>query len=114
MVRMQHAWSIVIAAALVTLPALPGLAQGFGPHGLEPYGGGHFGPRPFGPGLWIFGTFFLLGALLVLGLLITIWRVLATRTLWQRPDSASQIVRERYARGEIGEDEYRKRLATLS
>lgn len=112
--RMQHAWSIVIAAALVTLPALPGLAQGFGPHGMEPYGGGHFGPRPFGPGPWIFATFFLLGALLVLGLLITIWRVWATRTLWQRPDSASQIVRERYARGEIGEDEYRKRLATLS
>jgi putative membrane protein len=113
-VRMQQVWSIVIAAALVTLLALPGLAQGFGPHGMEPYGPGHFGPHRIGPGLWIFGTFFLLGALLVLGLLITIWRVLATRTLWQKPDSASQIVRERYARGEIGEDEYRKRLATLN
>ncbi len=112
--RMQHVWSIVIAAVLVTLVVLPGLAQGWGPHGMEPYGPGHFGPRPFGPGLWAFGTLFLLGALLVLGLLIVIWRVLATRTLWQRPDSATQLVRERYARGEISEDEYRKRLATLS
>jgi uncharacterized membrane protein len=111
---MQHVWSIIIAAVLVTLVALPGLAQGWGPHGMEPYGPGHFGPSPFGPGLWAFGTLFLLGALLVLGLLIVIWRVLAMRTLWQRPDSATQLVRERYARGEISEDEYRERLATLS
>jgi len=103
------------AAAGLALPvvvglALPALALGigrFGPHA--------FGPHPFGPGMWVVGgIFLLLRALLLIGLVVLVWRVLRAPTLWKRPDGAAQILRERYARGEIAEDEYRKRLGTLA
>jgi uncharacterized membrane protein len=103
------------AAAGLALPAVAGLAapasaQGFG--GFGPHG---FGPHHFGPGMWVVGgIFLLLRALLLIGLVVLLWRVLRARALWQRPDSATRLLRERYARGEIGEDEYRKRLGTLA
>jgi hypothetical protein len=36
------------------------------------------------------------------------------RSLWHPSNSAAQILRERYARGEIAEDEYRERLGALA
>ncbi|TMI79571.1 MAG: SHOCT domain-containing protein [Bacillati bacterium ANGP1] len=60
------------------------------------------------------GPFLLLRALLGIGLVVLIWRVLLTRSLWHRSDRATRILRERYARGAIDEDEYRKRLRTLA
>jgi len=69
----------------------------------------------FGPGAWwAFGLGFLLRVLLVIGLLVLIWKAITSRTFWHRPDSAMQVLRERFARGEISEDEYRKRLTVLS
>ncbi len=108
------------AAAGLALPvvvslALPALAQEIGPFGPHAFGPHAFGPHPFGPGMWVVGgIFLLLRALLLIGLVVLVWRVLRAPTLWQRRDSAAQILRERYARGEIGEDEYRKRLGTLA
>ena len=104
-----------LALSAVAALAAPALAQGLGgfePHSFGPY---PFGPRPLGPGMWVVGGIFLmLRALLLIGLVVLVWRVLSARTLWQRPDNATQLLRERYARGEIGEDEYRKRLGTLA
>ena len=99
-----------LALPAVAALAVPALAQGLGGFGPHP-----FGPRPLGPGMWVVGGIFLmLRALLLIGLVVLVWRVLSARTLWQRPDNATQLLRERYARGEIGEDEYRKRLGTLA
>ena len=107
---LQGAAAAGLALPAVAALAVPALAQGLGGFGPHP-----FGPRPLGPGMWVVGGIFLmLRALLLIGLVVLVWRVLSARTLWQRPDNATQLLRERYARGEIGEDEYRKRLVTLA
>jgi uncharacterized membrane protein len=78
---------------------------------------GH-GRRRFGARAGIAAGIFALGALLrfllVIALLVIAWKVIGLRSLWDRPDGAVQTVRERFARGEISEEEYRKRLAALS
>lgn len=120
---------MVLAGALLVALALPALAQTVvgqqpqvsGPPPLSPYpygphmfGGRGVGPHGWGVHPWLFGPFLLVRALLGIGLVVLIWRVLLTPSLWRRPDGATQILRERYARGEIGDDEYRKRLGTLA
>ena len=108
---------VVLAAALAAGLALPALAQTvIGPPPLSPYPfGPHMvGARGWGPHPWLVGPFLLLRALLGIGLVVLIWRALLTPSLWRRPDAAVQMLRERYARGEIGDDEYRKRLGTLA
>jgi putative membrane protein len=106
-------WRILLISlpgALVLSQALPALAQE-GP----PFGPRHFGAYPHGPWMWTgVGLFLLLRLLLVTGLVVLLWRLLSVRGLWQRPDPATQLLRERYARGEIGEEEFRKRLQTLA
>ncbi len=93
----------LIAAALVPTFAIPVLAQG----------ARSLGVRPFGPWLWVVGLAMLVRALFVVGVVVVVWRLLAAR-IGSRPDSAVQILRERYARGEMSEEEYQKRLATLT
>ena len=92
----------------------PGSGRGFGP-GRTRYGRGR---RGFGGRAGIVAGIFALGALLrfllVIALLVIAWKVIGLRSLWNRPDGAVQTVRERFARGEISEEEYRKRLAALS
>lgn len=104
-------------AALALVSLLPAATAAPGYLGPGFPGHGPFGPRPLGglgPWVWVAGGLvFLFRILLLIGLAVLVWRVLAARRLWQRPDQATQILRERYARGEISEDEYRKRLATL-
>ncbi|TMI88931.1 MAG: hypothetical protein E6H00_11255 [Bacillati bacterium ANGP1] len=120
---------VVLAGALVAALALPAPAQTvigpppqvsgppplspypFGPHMVGPH---MVGARGWGPHPWLVGPFLLLRALLGIGLVVLIWRALLTPSLWRRPDAAVQMLRERYARGEIGDDEYRKRLGTLA
>lgn len=96
-------------AAALSVMGQPGMGDpgAFGPHPRP------LGPHPFGPWLLAAGLFLVLRALLLLGLVGLVWRLLGLRALWRRPDPAVQILRERYARGEIGEDEYRARLGTL-
>ena len=102
--------SILGAVALVPILAIPALAQQ-----APRFGAHHFGPHPFfGPWAWVVGAVFFFRLALLVGLAIVVWRLLGVRGLWNRPDSAMQVLRERYARGELSEDEYRKRLATLS
>jgi uncharacterized membrane protein len=90
-------------------------------HGRRGFGSHRFGHRRFGAWGWVRGLFLLLSLLLLVGLLLLIWRLLNARFLWDRlghrqdhrQDPAAAILRERYARGEISEDEYRKRLSDL-
>lgn len=93
---------------------------GFGPgsgYGGRGYGSRRFGSHRFGGGMLVGGLFMLLRFLLLVGLLVIVWRVLSARSLWdrwgRRQDPGAEILRERYARGEIDQDEYRKRLAGL-
>jgi putative membrane protein len=100
----------LLFAVVVLSEAVPVFAQP-----LRPFAPRQFGAHPHGP--WMFaavGLFMLLRALVVLGLAVLVWRLVTARGLWQRPDSATQVLRERYARGEIGEEEYHKRLGTLA
>jgi putative membrane protein len=100
----------LLVAIVVLSEALPVVAQP-----LRPFAQRGFGPHPHGPGiLAAVGLFMLLRALVVIGLVVLVWRLVGARGLWQRADSATQVLRERYARGEIGEEEYRKRLETLA
>lgn len=112
--RLRQVYSVFVSGltsgAMALSVAVPGLAQDLGQG--RPFGP-PFGPHPVGPWLWGAGLFFLLRILLITGLILVVWRWFMTRRLWYRPDSATQILRERYARGEISEDEYRKRAATL-
>jgi uncharacterized membrane protein len=60
---------------------------------------------------------FLLGlAGLIIIVLVALWVVYSLFTLdrSKRQPSAEDIVNERYARGEISEEEYRKKLSDLS
>ncbi len=97
-----------LANASVLVPALVGpvLAQG----------GPYFHRGPFGPGpwLWFAGAAMLLRLVLVVVLGVVVWRLLTSRGGTHAPDAALQILRERYAKGEINEEEYRKRVATLT
>jgi uncharacterized membrane protein len=100
-------------------PAMPGYGPGFGPGYGPGFGPGRFrGGREFGPRAGIAAGVFALGALLrfllMIALLVIAWKVITLQSLWGRPDGAVQVVRERFARGEISEEEYRKRLVALS
>lgn len=93
-------------------PRTPGYGPGFGP-GRMMYGGRGYGRRP-GVAGGVFALGALLRFLLMIALLVIAWKVITLRSLWGRPDAAVQAVRERFARGEINEEEYRKRLGALS
>lgn len=113
--RVRPVRAKALAAGALVVSALAGLALPAAAQEIGRFGPHRFGPHPFGPGMWVIGgIFLLLRALLLIGLVVLVWRVLRAPGLWRRPDSAAQLLRERYARGEIGEDEYRKRLATLA
>jgi uncharacterized membrane protein len=120
-----------VSAQGTPAPVAPGGPQGPGAPGYGPGGPGFrpgFGPgygprfqrgrgRGFGHGGGIAAGWFALQALLhfvlLIALLIIAWKVITAPTLWGRPDAAVQVIRERFARGEITEEEYRKRLAAL-
>lgn len=95
----------------------PGYGPGFGP-GYRMRVDPRFGGRGVGPGAGIvagaFALHMLARFLLLIALLVIAWKVITSRSLWGRPDGAVQVIRERFARGEIDEEEYRKRLAALS
>ncbi|HEV2440128.1 MAG TPA: hypothetical protein VGX97_08710 [bacterium] len=76
-------------------------------------GGREFGRRP-GIAAGVFALGALLRFLLLIALLVIAWKVITLRSLWGAPDGAVQVVRERFARGDISEEEYRKRLVALS
>lgn len=72
------------------------------------------GGMMLGMALW-----WLLGALLILGLIVALFRLAGAptqyrATLPEEPSGARRILDERFARGEIDEDEYRRRRKLLS
>lgn len=91
----------------------PGYGRGFGPGRMMYRGGRGFGRRA-GIAAGVVALMALLRFLLLVGLLVIAWKVITLRSLWGRPDAAVQAVRERFARGEINEEEFRKRLVALS
>lgn len=91
----------------------PGYGRGFGPGRMMYQGGRGFGRRG-SIAAGVFALMALLRFLLLVGLLVIAWKVITLRSLWGRPDAAVQAVRERFARGEINEEEFRKRLVALS
>ena len=100
-------------------PGYPGYGPGFGPGYGPGFGPGRFrGGRGFGPRPGIAAGLFMLdllaGFLFLIALLVIAWKVITLQSLWVGPDGAVQVVRERFARGEISEEEYRKRLVALS
>jgi putative membrane protein len=68
---------------------------------------GHWEPG----GLW--PIFPLLWLLLFGGLIFAFFRFGRGRGRWQPERSAEGVLAERYARGEISDDEYRERLTVL-
>ena len=81
------------------------------------------GPLPFGPGpvvasrlganAWIAWFGLLLKFALMASLIILTWRLTSIVPGRRRPDDATRLLRERYARGEIDDDEFGRRLAVL-
>ena len=66
-----------------------------------------------GPKAWLGG----LGLLFHLGLMASLialsWRVFSVLPSWNGPDDAIRLLRERYARGDIDDEEFGRRLAAL-
>lgn len=75
----------------------------------------HYWDNAYGTG-WIGGLLMLISMILLWGGLITVVVVLIRRFAHpQRPhDDAVRILNERFARGEIDEDEYQRRRAALT
>ena len=71
-------------------------------------------------GIWVFLVITTLLAILVFSALGSVWLVRRLRqdvggfTVARRSDSARDTLRQRYAAGEIDDDEYERRLSTLS
>lgn len=89
----------------------PGFGPGYGPRFHRGRGRGYGGGGGITAG--VFALQALLRFLLLIALLVIAWKVITSPTLWGRPDAAVQAIRERFARGEITEEEYRRRLAAL-
>jgi uncharacterized membrane protein len=94
----------------------PGFAPGYGRRfhsGRFQRGRGRGYGRGGGIAAGVFALQALLRFLLLIALLVIAWKVITSRTLWGRPDAAMQSLRDRFARGDIDEEEFRKRLAGL-
>ena len=108
---------IVGGIALALLIALPLLWGGLS--GWQVGGWGMMGPGMMGG----FGWWWLMPILMVLFLILGIWAVVAlVRGVSQprdsdsgssRPDSALEVLRKRYARGEISKEEYEEKKKDL-
>ena len=73
----------------------------------------HWGPYPgFFPFFWLVPLFWILLVLLIVGLLGRRWRR-SGGPGWSGAVSAESVLSERYARGDIDEQEYRARLEVL-
>ncbi|GEM_PF-6727401 len=81
--------------------------------GPEAFGPGPVLAPPPGAGVWIAGLGFLLYLGLLVSLIALAWKLIRVIPRWRRPDNAMGLLRERYARGEIDDDEFGRRLAAL-
>ena len=100
-------WVMTLSLQIVSLPALA-MAQ------ERPWEGRGWGMHP---GWWMWGPagavmMLVFWALVITGLVLGI-RWLARQGHRERPDRALDILRERYARGEIDKDEFLERKRDL-
>ncbi len=106
----------VLVAVLVLLPVL---GWAFGGGGGWPAGGWGMGPWM----MWGFGWWWFMPVFMVLFWGLVIWAVVALVQGLSRPsgpvgvsgrqDSALEILKRRYARGEIGKEEYEEKKGDL-
>lgn len=89
-----------IALAFLSVPALADSYQGFG----HMWGGGY---GMFG------GLMMVLFWALIIGLIVLAVRRFSGQSVSGAGQSAMEVLKERYARGEIDEDEYERRKAKL-
>ncbi|TET13227.1 MAG: SHOCT domain-containing protein [Dehalococcoidia bacterium] len=104
----------IIVAILIVLPLVFGAISGW-----QVGGWGMMGPGMMGG----FGWWWLMPILMVLFSILVIWAVVAlVRGVGQpsssdsgssRPDSALEVLKQRYARGEIGKEEYEEKKKDL-
>jgi len=103
----EHRHGIVsVAAAASVVVSGAAAAQPYGPGGMYHWGGGFF---PFGMVIW--------PVILIAIVLLAVWAVrsrmphVAAGTPQRSP--GLQVLEERYARGEIGRDEYLQKKADI-
>ena len=103
----------VLVAILILVPLIFGLIGGWQGYG---YGYGMMGPGMMGG----FGTMFLMPILWIVVLGLIIWAVVAavrktgeSSSPTRSSDSALEILKRRYARGEITKQEYEERKKDL-
>ncbi len=98
----------IVIAVIVILSVVPGLIWGW-----QGYGYGMMGPGMMGG----YGTMFLMPILWIVVVGLIIWAVVAgtkkTGDSGQSEDSALEILKRRYARGEINKEEYEERKKDL-
>jgi putative membrane protein len=75
--------------------------------------GGHWGNGMMGGGVVWLALLFVLGAGVVVGLVLVVARQTSTREPQQSSQNAVATLRERYARGDIDDEEFETRLAKL-
>lgn len=97
-----------------TLHAIDGIAHGSNAVLQYARTNGGFGPWRAGAWGWGFGILWALFWLLVLVALVgAVVYFLTHRTDSTRTDEALETLRERYARGEIGDEEFEERASRL-
>ena len=110
---MKSIVSGLVPALAVSLWALPAFAQGFG-------GQDFYGHHNFGYGAMLFGGLMMIafwGGIIVLIVLAVRWFSGGGPGRHDRPAgslSALDILRERYARGEVDHDEFERRKRLLA
>ncbi|MFT5181656.1 MAG: putative membrane protein [Alphaproteobacteria bacterium] len=110
---MKSIASALVSVLAVNLWALPVFAQGFG-------GGDFYGHHGFGFGVMLFGGLMMIafwGGIIVLIVLAVRWLgsgVSARHDRSAASRTALDILRERYARGEVDHDEFERRKQLLT
>lgn len=95
---------LIPAAGTLGLIATPGVA--------DTYEG--FGHMMWGGGFGMFGGLMMVAFwALIIGLIVLAVRGFSNRRSTGNGQTATDVLRERYARGEIDEDEFERRLARL-
>ncbi len=107
----------IVVAVLVILPLVSGLISG------GQYGGwGMMGPGMMGPGMMGgFGWMWLMPILWIVVLGLIVWAVVAgvsgqggsKSSDYSKEDSALEVLKRRYARGEIDKEEYEEKKKDL-
>lgn len=73
---------------------------------------GNFGAMGYGGFGWIFMVLFW--AFVILGVVYLLKHLFSDKTVTSRMESADEILKKRYAAGEVTKDEFEEKLAAIS